>query len=629
MIVIGTAGHIDHGKSAVVKRLTGTDPDRLPEEKARGLTIDLGFAFYNTPDGQTIALVDVPGHERFVKNMIAGAGGIDAVMLVVAADDGWMPQSEEHFQVVRLLGVTQGLIVVNKIDLVEPDWLELLKQDIRQKVRGSFLEGASMFSVSAQTGEGIDALAEHLNTMPDVVASRKDIGKARLYVDRSFIRPGIGGVVTGTLRGGSIQVGQTMAIWPSDVTGKIRSLQSNSRDVETALPGQRTAVSFTGVDRQLLVRGSVVSARTDLACFRQQPVLALAVELLNNAPIGLADRRRVLLIAGTAEIEGELRLFRRKQLKPGESGIAFFRPDDPLYTLVGDHFIMRLPTPMVTLGGGRVLDHLPYFPRRRSLERFDYLEQRLSGQLDDLVLSELKKKIVAAADRLLLNADYDASQIEAMVNHLASSGRIASFKGYLYEPATMKQALEVLAARLGRYLDGRPHLKGIPLEQVLQLAPFDSGVAEVLVRYALKHELLTLHGDEYNLAGRGMSLKGPVKAAYDEIMAALKADPYAPPKLAEFTARGKNYREAIRFILDAGEGHKCGADFIFLADVWDSITGFVRQSLAASGSLAVAELREHFGFTRKFVIPILEETDRLKLTRRDGDVRVKGERFEE
>jgi len=629
MIVIGTAGHIDHGKSAVVKRLTGTDPDRLPEEKARGLTIDLGFAFYNTPDGQTIALVDVPGHERFVKNMIAGAGGIDAVMLVVAADDGWMPQSEEHFQVVRLLGVTQGLIVVNKIDLVEPDWLELLKQDIREKVRGSFLDGATMFSVSAQTGEGIDALAEHLNTMPDVVASRKDIGKARLYVDRSFIRPGIGGVVTGTLRGGGMQVGQTVAIWPSDATGKIRSLQSNSRDVETALPGQRTAVSFTGVDRQVLVRGSVVSARTDLACFRRQPVLALAVELLNNAPIGLADRRRVLLIAGTAEIEGELRLFRRKQLKPGESGIAFFRPDDPLYTLVGDHFIMRLPTPMVTLGGGQVLDHLPYFPRRRSLDRFDYLEQRLSGQLDDLVLSELKKKIVAAADRLLLEADYAASQIEAMVNHLASSGRIASFSGYLYEPATMKQALDVLAARLGRFLDGRPHLKGIPLEQVLQLAPFDSGVAEVLVRYALKHELLTLHGDEYNLAGRGMSLKGPVKAAYEEIMAALKADPYAPPKLAEFTTRGKNYREAIRFILDAGEGHKCGADFIFLTEVWDSITGFVRQSLVASGSLAVTELREHFGFTRKFVIPILEETDRLKLTRRDGDVRVKGERFEE
>jgi len=629
MIVIGTAGHIDHGKSAVVKRLTGTDPDRLPEEKARGLTIDLGFAFYNTPDGQTIALVDVPGHERFVKNMIAGAGGIDAVMLVVAADDGWMPQSEEHFQVVRLLGVTQGLIVVNKIDLVEPDWLELLKQDIREKVRGSFLDGATMFSVSAQTGEGIDALAEHLNTMPDVVASRKDIGKARLYVDRSFIRPGIGGVVTGTLRGGGMQVGQTVAIWPSDATGKIRSLQSNSRDVETALPGQRTAVSFTGVDRQVLVRGSIVSARTDLACFRRQPVLALAVELLNNAPIGLADRRRVLLIAGTAEIEGELRLFRRKQLKPGESGIAFFRPDDPLYTLVGDHFIMRLPTPMVTLGGGQVLDHLPYFPRRRSLDRFDYLEQRLSGQLDDLVLSELKKKIVAAADRLLLEADYAASQIEAMVNHLASSGRIASFSGYLYEPATMKQALDVLAARLGRFLDGRPHLKGIPLEQVLQLAPFDSGVAEVLVRYALKHELLTLHGDEYNLAGRGMSLKGPVKAAYEEIMAALKADPYAPPKLAEFTTRGKNYREAIRFILDAGEGHKCGADFIFLTEVWDSITGFVRQSLVASGSLAVTELREHFGFTRKFVIPILEETDRLKLTRRDGDVRVKGERFEE
>ncbi|MCM2271467.1 MAG: GTP-binding protein, partial [candidate division Zixibacteria bacterium] len=220
MIVIGTAGHIDHGKSSIVKRLTGTDPDRLPEEKARGMTIDLGFAFYHTDAGETIALVDVPGHERFVKNMIAGAGGIDAVMLVVAADDGWMPQSQEHYQIVKLLGVRHGFIALNKCDLAEPDWLTMLEQEIRARVADSFLKDAPIFRISATTGVGFDSLAQYLNSLPARIASRKDLGKARLYVDRSFVRPGIGGVVTGTLRGGSLSVGQPVSVWPSMAQGK-------------------------------------------------------------------------------------------------------------------------------------------------------------------------------------------------------------------------------------------------------------------------------------------------------------------------------------------------------------------------------------------------------------------------
>ncbi|MFQ6008847.1 MAG: selenocysteine-specific translation elongation factor, partial [Candidatus Zixiibacteriota bacterium] len=255
MIVVGTAGHIDHGKSSIIKRLTGTDPDRLPEEKARGMTIDLGFAFYRTTSDEEIAFVDVPGHERFVKNMIAGAGGIDVVMLVIAADDGWMPQSQEHFQIVRLLGIRNGFIVINKIDLVQNDWLELLQQDIRTKVKGSFLEDAPILMVSAETGEGFEQLQNYLNSLPKKIAVARDIGKARLFIDRSFVRPGIGGVVTGTLRGGSLSVGQTVSVWPSMATGKIRSLQSNNQDVHTAHPGQRTAVSFTGIDKEQLRRG--------------------------------------------------------------------------------------------------------------------------------------------------------------------------------------------------------------------------------------------------------------------------------------------------------------------------------------------------------------------------------------
>ncbi|MEA3296866.1 MAG: selenocysteine-specific translation elongation factor, partial [candidate division Zixibacteria bacterium] len=257
MLVIGTAGHIDHGKSAVVKRLTGTDTDRLPEEKVRGMTIDLGFAFRQTDSGDGIAFVDVPGHERFVRNMIDGAGGIDAVMLVVAADDGWMPQTQEHFQIVRLLGIENGLIVINKTDLVESDWLDLLEEDIRDKVKDSPLANAPIFRLSAETGSGCDKLQNYLDSLSGRLTFQRDISKARLYIDRSFVLPGIGGVVTGTLRGGALATGRTVSIWPAMTTARIRSLRANNCDVEKALPGQRTAVSLTGVDKNLLVRGGV------------------------------------------------------------------------------------------------------------------------------------------------------------------------------------------------------------------------------------------------------------------------------------------------------------------------------------------------------------------------------------
>ncbi len=629
MIIIGTAGHIDHGKSSIVKRLTGTDPDRLPEEKARGMTIDLGFAFRNTPSGDSIAFVDVPGHERFVKNMIAGAGGIDVVMLVVAADDGWMPQSEEHFQVVRLLGVTQGVIVLNKIDLVEQDWLELLEQEIHEKVTGSFLADAPIFKVSAQTGEGFDKLGNYLDSLIGTVSVRKDIGKPRLYIDRSFIRQGIGGIVTGTLRGGSLQVSQPVTVWPAQVTGKIRSLQSNGRDVQTAVPGQRTAISLTGVDKELLIRGGVITDRNDLSFFEDNPVLALSIELLNNSPVSLANRRRVLLIIGTTEIEGEIRLYGQKQINPSEKGIIFFKPDIQVLSYVGDHYIMRLPTPMVTLGGGQVLDHLPHFPRQRYLEKYRYLQERTSGQLSALILSEINKQVVIKQDNLLQNTDYAAAEIKKVVHDLLKSNKITRFESYLYHPERMEQAVAEIQKNIRTFLEDKSHFLGISQEQVQQLSPYDSGRTTVIIRYMLDNGSLITVGDNYTIPGRGMSLKGEVKTAYNKILNELKQEPFTPPTLKVLTSGGKPYRDAIKFILDSGQGYKCGGSFVFLRETWQEIIRFIKKHLSHSDSMAVADLREQFGMTRKFAIPVLEEMDRIRLTQRDGDVRVKGARFDD
>lgn len=628
MIVIGTAGHIDHGKSAIVRRLTGTDPDRLPEEKARGMTIDLGFAFYNTPAGEDLAFVDVPGHERFVKNMIAGAGGIDSVMLVVAADDGWMPQSQEHFQIVRLLDLKSGAVVINKIDLVEKDWLTLLREEIREKVSDSFLENAPVFEVSAQTGEGFDKLLEYLNELPTKIRSRADLRKARLYIDRIFIQPGIGGVVTGTLRGGVLTVGQPVTVWPGAASGKIRTLHSMNRQVEKATPSQRTAVSFTGIEKEQLQRGGVVTDRREMKFMREHQVFALSVELIRESLISLKDRRRVLVMVGTSEVEGEIRLYDKNEIGPSQKGLLFFKPDEPLYALVGDNYIMRLITPMVTLGGGKVLDQLKYFPRRKHLADYAYLEDRLEDDVRKIILSELKKHLLAETDTLLNEADLSQEEISNEVERLVEEQKLGRFGNFVYHPEFFNRAVEKLKKNLESYLNEQPHLKGLTFEQTARLAPLKEETASVFIDYLVQSGHLVKTTDLYNLPGRGMSLKGVIKEAHDRIIETLKIEPYAPPTLAELAGKGKVYQQAIKYILDTGEAYKCGGDFIFLTDIWREILIFIKNKLSTDDRLTVSELRDRFGFTRKFAIPILEETDRAGLTRREGDVRVKGDRFE-
>ena len=628
MLVVGTSGHIDHGKSAIVKRLTGTDPDRLPEEKARGLTIDLGFAFRRLAGSESVAYVDVPGHERFVKNMIAGAAGIDVVMLVVAADDGWMPQSEEHFQIVKLLGIKHGLVVINKCDLAETDWIDLLEEDIRSRLRGSFLETAPVFRVSAQTGEGFDRLTAYLDQLPQQIHLDRDIGPARLYIDRSFVLLGIGGVVTGTLRDGPLQVGQTVGVWPSRVTGKIRSLHANNREVTLAQPGQRVAVSFSGIDKDLLVRGGVVTTRDDLSYFAENPLLALRIQILDGAQVDLVDRRRLILITGTTEVEGEARLVGVKKIARGQEGIILFRPDEPVLALVGDSFIVRLPTPMVTLGGGEALDRLPRLPMRRDATALTYLKSRRSLTVEDLVLSELARRILVPEAELLSHAAVASKRVRATVARFVKEDRIGRYQGLLYEQATLEGAVAALTEGIADFLKENPHLKGLPRERLQQLSPFAAETTTTLISYLVEQGTLVKLGDQLNLVGRGMALKGKVREAHDGIMASLHEQPFTPPRLTDLGKQSKEHREAIKFILETGEGYKCGSDFLFLKESWIDLLRFVKGHLAIKPSMSVTDLKDRFGITRKFAIPILEETDRLGLTARAGDVRVKGERYE-
>ena len=352
------------------------------------------------------------------------------------------------------------------------------------------------------------------------------------------------------------------------------------------------------------------------------------MELIRDAPVKLVDRRRILLMVGTTEMEGEIRLLNRQEITPGEKGVVFFKPEEPIYCLVGDHFVARLPTPMMTLGGGRILDHLVHFPRRRQASAYSYLEQRLSGSASDLVTSELQKAVIISADRLLNEADVSKSEIQTAVGDLIKKKVLGRSEGYLFHMESFKAATDHFTHSVARYLENKPHLMGLPLEQLVRLSGHDNETTQTIVNYLLAANIMIKTGDKYNLVGRDINLKGAVKEAHDRIMDMLKNQPYSPPTLSQLAAGGKHHKEAIKYIIDSGEGYKCGPDFVFLSEVWHEIVQFIKTQLEKANTLAVTDLRERFGFTRKFAIPILEEADRVRLTRREGDIRVKGEKFE-
>ncbi len=355
-VVVGTAGHIDHGKTSLVRALTGIDTDRLPEEKARGITIDLGFAFLEEPDGLVIEIVDVPGHERFVKNMLAGIGGIDLAMLVVAADEGVMPQTREHLAICSLLHIKAGLVVLTKSDMVESDWLELVKDDVAGLVRGTFLEGAPVVTASAKTGQGLDDLRQTLRTLAGNVPTRGTGQLARLPIDRVFTVKGFGTVVTGTLAAGRFGADDRVEIYPKGLQAKIRGLQTHGRSVTEAVAGQRTAINLQGLERAAIDRGDVVGLPGTLV---PSVLVDGTLELLADAPRALESRDRIRFHVGTSEIMARVLLLDRAVLEPGDTGFARFRLESTVVALPGDRFVIRSYSPFVTIGGGTLLDVAP------------------------------------------------------------------------------------------------------------------------------------------------------------------------------------------------------------------------------------------------------------------------------
>lgn len=628
MFVIGTAGHIDHGKSAIINRLTGIDPDRLPEEKERGMTIDIGFAHYDTPDGRRIGIIDVPGHERFVRNMIAGAGGIDAVILVVAADDGWMPQSQEHLQITKLLGIKYGLIAINKIDLAESNWLDLVEEDIREKVAGSFLQDAPIVRLSAITGEGFDNLKDEILKLADRIIEREDIGKPRLYIDRSFVLSGMGGVVAGTLRGGKLGVGDEVGIFPARKIGKVRTIQSHGRQMDRAEPGQRTSISLTGLDKEFLHRGGVISTPHIIRSYPDGNVFALSTAVIPESPVSLDSGRRLLMIIGTTEVEGEIRMTHNPIIHPGQQGLLFFRPEEPVLAFVGDRFIFRLPTPQSTVGGGMILDHLDKFPRRREIPEFQYLEDREDLTPYNLVYSELKKSIFINKNIDFISADFSQLEIDQAVAKLISQRRIDEHDGKHYLISEITPGIDLVLSAVKSIFESHPHYDGIGVELISAKTGKKAPNLEPILDLMCGKKQLIKKKNKYDLPGRSIDVRGDVQQAAQKIEMELYKGGYAPPTVKELIGKEAVRREALEFLINTEKAVKIGQLLVFHVDRWNEIIKIIRSMLDGGESVSVGVLREKLSSSRKFVVPILEETDRLGITERQGDVRIKGENFE-
>lgn len=629
-IIIGTAGHIDHGKTALVRALTGVDADRLPEEKRRGITIDIGFADLDLGDVR-VGFVDVPGHERFVKNMLAGAHGIDAVALVIAADESVMPQTREHFDICRLLAVPTGLVVLTKKDLVDDELLQLVQSETEELVAGSFLEGAPILSVSSRTGEGIEELKAALREIGLAVAARSANFVARLPIDRAFTMRGFGAVVTGTLIAGEISEGDELELLPAATRARVRGVQVHGSPVPRAIAGQRTAINLGGVEAATIERGMVLAAPER---FRPTQAIDASIQMLEHAPRPLRSRQRVRIHIGAAEVLARVRVLANGgEIKPGQTGVVQLRTETPIVGVLGDRFILRSYSPQVTIGGGLLLD--PFPPRHRSRDLAD-VRDRLDGLLKDDRAGQLAT-FIAGADRnglrrgdLAARTGWRDEVIEAATKQALANNTIVEAEAVLLSrdrfDGLKRQVLDAVAAHHQR----EPLLRGLAKEVLRER--FFSHMPIELFRGVLaslekdgqligEKEIVRLREHTRELSDEDSGLRDRLEKVYRD--AAL-----SPPGLEEVLKQAgaslQQGRKILQLLIDAGLLVKVHGEMFFHRAALDDLTRSLRDYAAKQTDRAidVAAFKDLAGISRKYAIPLLEYFDRQRVTRREGDRRI-------
>jgi len=627
-VIVGTAGHIDHGKSTLVEALTGTHPDRLAEEKRRGITIDLGFAFLEE-NGVRFGLVDVPGHERFVSNMLAGAAGIDVLLLVIAADESIKPQTREHFDICRLLGVKRGVVALTKSDMVDSETLELVRMEAEEFLRGSFLEQAPIVPVSAKTGAGLGELKKALSEAA-ASASAKDVARYfRLPIDRAFAMKGFGSVVTGTLISGSVGPGDEVELFPGGARLRVRGVQSGGKNVERATPGQRTAVNLAGIEHTALKRGMALASPGK---FRKTRRIDVRLELLPSAR-KLKQGSRVHFHAGTAETIAEVFFHREKELPSGGSALANLKLQDEVLVLPGDRFIVRQFSPVVTIGGGAVLDPLARRPMLRDTGRAAFLETLERGNHEEILVAMTERAILGLGyEEIVARTGWTEKEIQVALEKLHGTGRVrivsneplVLVSGKLFEEVRKK-----ITEKVERFQKENPLLPGIPREDLR--ASLGKRVRTETFRAALEElaaqKKLDAQGELVKKAGSEIALLPEEAKAKEQIEAAFAAAGLAVPSvkevLAKLTVEARRAEKLLQILLREKNLVRVSPELIFHRQALAQLKRQLAAYKKAKGDrISVPAFKELTGITRKYAIPLLEYLDRERLTRRAGEERV-------
>ncbi len=627
-VIVGTAGHIDHGKSALVRALTGIDPDRLKEEQLRGITIDLGFAHLDLGDVQ-VGFVDVPGHEKFVKNMLAGVGGIDFVLLVVAADESVMPQTREHFDICRLLGVSNGIIIINKADLVDSEMIELVRDELVETTAGSFLENAEIIAVSAKTGEGIDRLKKSIHDLALTMRPRPTNKMLRLPIDRAFSIRGFGTVLTGTLTSGEIQKDQEIELIPGGLTAKVRGIQVHGVMTGHAVAGQRTAVNLQGIDLAQVERGMVVTVPH---VFHSTQILDVRLLLLPGAK-PLKNMVKVRFHQGTLEVLARVALMGQDTLAPGESAYAQLRLDSPVFCLHGDAFILRQFSPTITIGGGTILHPDP--PKHKSTDKQTLLALQ---QLDHGDLAEKIPVLLATDAKRAMNLSelnsllgLPGPDLTKICTQLAQSGKLVMLPApapILVLPHIVEALKKETLAQVGAFHRENPLQKGISKEELrkrfydgLPLEVFRhclDGLAESR-KISFQEEAVSLHGRAVQLTAEGQQIREMIEAYF-------RRSGYQPPSPSELqhsiAADPEEIRRIFFWMIKEKILVKLSEDLVYHRTTLEEIRGQIKARFAPGTKFGVAEFKDLFDITRKHAIPLLEYLDREKFTRRLGNDRI-------
>ena len=629
-LILGTAGHIDHGKTSLVKALTGIDTDRLKEEKARGITIELGFAHLELPGGIQFGIVDVPGHERFVRAMVAGVGGMDLVMLTVAADEGIMPQTREHLDILRLLGVKSGLVALTKRDMVEREWLELVTEEVRDFVAGSFLEGAPILPVSSRSGEGLEELRAELARLADKADEKRREGYFRLPVDRVFTVAGFGTVVTGTLLSGEMRVGDELELLPSGREGRVRGIQAHGVKSELGQAGQRLAVNLQGIDLDEAHRGDVVVPR---GVFRATRAVDVRLDYLASAPRELKHRATLRLHSATYEVPAQVILLDRDTLQPGDSAYVHLRLKEPALLLSGDSYILRMSSPAVTVGGGVVLDPFPPRRRRRNSEAIELLEafgQEEQGRTIALIIAQNLLSGISFED-VLLRSGVPRKAAETAISALLSSGEVVQvtreprmFLGRNCFETLKKGLVEELTA----FLDSNSLKEGMGKEELKTRMPkrSDPRFFTPLLSALEKEGMVIPDRDIVKLGGRVARKSVPAEDLSGNMLLFLQDGGCEPPTVREvmerFRCDEKAVRDNLALLVRNGEVARISSDLFYASGPLDGLREKLVALLKKKGEIIPTDYRDVTGLSRKFLIPLLEYFDSEKLTIRVGDKRV-------